>query len=368
MKILHVARIIHEPQNGVINVVPQHLKYQSLYADVALLNIRPFTPEIKEPKKGKSIPVYYYSKYQLLDTLPDGFSTPDLVVFHEIYWPEFLKISKYFKKIGVPYIVIPHGASSKVAQKRRRAKKVIGNLMFFNSFVNSAAAIHYLSDFDKALSVFSNSRNVVQGSGIELHDERKQGFSTSGLKLIYVGRLDVVVKGIDIMLQMVKKYQTSLREHGVKITIAGSNSSGGQQIIEKYIFDNNLEDIISLEPAIFGDEKIRKILDNDLFFQLSRTEAQSLSVSEAMNLGMPTIVTPGTSFYEKAKQYNIAIPVKTKEDVYGAIKTALNDKKYLGVIGENASKYIQKNYEWHEVGRKTIQYYEKVVYGSKGIK
>lgn len=358
MKILHVARMVYEPQNGVIAIVPQHLYHQSAYADVALLNIRAYTPEGDE---AAVFSTYYYQDYTHLSALPDGFATPDLVVFHEIYWPEFLKIYPYFKKAGIPYIVIPHGASNKVAQRRRFLKKILGNLFFFNSFVNSAAAVHYLSDFDRKHSVFSNPRTIVQGSGIPLHKERKTKFSPSGLKLIYIGRLDVVVKGLDIMLEMAKKYRDSLREHGVTITIAGSNSSGGQQIISDFIIHHELQDIVFLEPPIFGDDKVKKLLNNDVFFQLSRTEAQSLGVSEAMNLGMPTLVTPGTSFYERAVEHGIAIPVKTEDDIHNAIMRALDDKIHLKVIGERAAAFIEEHYAWPRVARRIFDAYERII-------
>jgi glycosyltransferase involved in cell wall biosynthesis len=82
---------------------------------------------------------------------------------------------------------------------------------------------------------------------------------------------------------------------------------------------------------------------------------------EAMDIGMPTLVTPGTSFYEKAQLHNIAIPVATKEDVYRAIVEAVRDKSGLREIGENASKYVKEHYEWHKVGEETVARYKEVL-------
>lgn len=357
MRILHIANVRDRPQSGVSTVVPKHLRYQRDNADVALLNITTFTP----PESEGAYRTYFLSDFKDLSALPDGYATPDLVVFHEIYWLPFIRIYKHFKGMNIPYIVVPHGSSTKTAQRQKYLKKLVGNMLHFKTFMNSAMAIHYLSDFDRQQTIFPRPTPLVQGSGIPLSSHKKRKFSQSGLKLIYVGRLDVIVKGLDLMINMAVKHKDQLKRLGVTITIAGADAAGGELWLKKAISANALDDIVILKPAIFGEEKIRTILEHDVFFQFSRTEAQCLGLMEAMDLGMPSLVTPGTSFYDIAKDFETAVPIDTEEDAHRAILFLLENRGHLLKIGSNASAYIESRYDWPSVGRATVKQYRDLL-------
>ena len=55
---------------------------------------------------------------------------------------------------------MPHGALSKGAQRKKRLKKSIANLLFFNDYINNAVAIQYLSDKEKAESRFGKVKFI----------------------------------------------------------------------------------------------------------------------------------------------------------------------------------------------------------------
>lgn len=357
MRVLHIANVRDRPQSGITNAVPNHLTYQAPHADVALLNATSFTPKDTE----SVFDTYFLDEYQSVSSLPNNFSNPDLVVFHEIYWPSFIKLYKELIKKRIPYIVIPHGSSTKIAQSQKRMKKALGNLFLFNKFMKNAAAIQYLSDFDKEQSAFPNIPPIVQGSGIVSRKSEKTSFSKKGLKLIYVGRLDVTVKGLDLMIEAVKQHKSAFEDNNISITIAGADPKGEIEL-KNTIETHNLAGIITLEPAIYGDDKINKILEHDIFFQLSRTEAQCLGLMEAMDIGMPSLVTKGTSFFDIAKKHKIAIPVEsTPESIGDIILSSLKDKHSLSTIGSNASKYIKGNYNWDIVGSAMIEEYRTLL-------
>jgi glycosyltransferase involved in cell wall biosynthesis len=240
-------------------------------------------------------------------------------------------------------------------------KKALGNLFLFNRFMKNAASIQYLSDFDKEQSAFPNVRPIVQGSGIVSRKSKKTSFSKEGLKLIYVGRLDVNVKGLDLMIEAAKQHKSAFEDGNISVTIAGADPKGEMEL-KNTIEKHNLAGIITLEPAIYGDDKINKILEHDIFFQLSRTEAQCLGLMEAMDIGMPSLVTKGTSFFDVAKKYKIAIPVEsTPESIGNIILSSLKDRHSLSTIGSNASRYIKENYNWDIVGGAMIEEYRTLL-------
>ena len=87
MNILHIAKISNSPFNGVFVVVPEHVRMQQQHANVAFLNLK------NESIPGIANQISYTPSFSLTSLSPP-FSRPDIVIFHEVYRPEYLSISK----------------------------------------------------------------------------------------------------------------------------------------------------------------------------------------------------------------------------------------------------------------------------------
>lgn len=357
MKILHVGYVGDLPQSGVSNIVPKHLEYQSKHAEVALLNIASFIPA---NAKG-NYKVYNYDG-RGLSIVDKYFSNPDLIIFHEVYRFKFIKLAKEAAKRGIHYIVIPHGSLTKMAQAESSFKKHAGNLLYFNRFIKNSYSIQYLTDKEREVSIFIDHPHIIQGNGLDIIGRKKHSFSKKGLSLIYVGRLDVNVKGLDILLEAIDYSRDSMREANVRITIAGPDSKGGVARLNQMIDGFDIGDIVKVEGPVYGQAKISKILNHDMFIQLSRTEGQPLSIVEALDLGMPCIVTPGTTFYDAAVNKGVALGVEgTPEAVATKIMYIANNKHILDDLSLRASTYANSEYDWQKVGRLTIDTYRDIL-------
>ena len=154
LNILHIAMMTGSKSNGVVNVVPKYLKYQLHYANVALLNC------YKDVYQDKNLNCPIYNLCEMkefnLSNFTQPFNKPDLVVFHTIYYPVFLRIYKKLVDSKIPYIIVPHSSLTENAQKKSRVKKILGNIFLFNSFIKKAKAIQYLCDGEKEKSIQIN--------------------------------------------------------------------------------------------------------------------------------------------------------------------------------------------------------------------
>jgi glycosyltransferase involved in cell wall biosynthesis len=357
MRILHIAYVDHRSDSGISVAVPRHIKHQAKYADVSLLNITDFIPDNAEG----IYPVYSIKKGDTLTDLLHSNDAPDLVVFHEIYRPYFIRAYKEILKEGIPYVIIPHGSLTRGAQLESKWKKRFGNFALFNKFINLSSDIQYMSETEASQSTAIKKPYFVQGSGIDIVGRKKYDFLESGLKIVYIGRLDIHVKGLDILLEAARDNKELFIKNDIAITIAGSDSKGGHRKIRKYIDKYKLDKLITLEGPIYGAAKVKKLLEHDLFIQISRTEAQCLGLMEAMDLGLPSIVSPGSTFFEIAKQYKIAIPSEgNSNDVSQAVLSAVSNKDMLNTLSRNASKYIADNYAWDRVARLMVEHYEGI--------
>lgn len=363
MNVLHIGHISNRQQSGVSTVVPKHLLYQSRLMNVALLNLVEFTPI----DSSDFYSTFFYKEMKDICQLPAPFDAPDLVVFHEIYRTPFISLSRQLNKRKIPYVVMPHGSLSTRAQEIRKWKKVIGNGLFFGSFVRSASAIHFGSDYEKnnALSSMVGSiKPIVIGSGVDIHDTIKQKFHKDGLDVIYIGRLDIEVKGLDLLIEAVAQIKDYMIGNNIRITLVGPDEDHAHRNLLQSITDHNIADLVTVQNALYGHDKTKRILASDCFIQLSRTESQCLGLMEAMGMGLPSIATPGTTLYELMKRHEIGFPVKGEAESIASMIIYVNEHRGLfPVMSEKAASFVKRNYSWDHIAKMTAQAYGRVERG-----
>lgn len=352
MVILHIASIKENPYNGVCVIVPQHIAEQQKIADVALVNV-----------KKKKIPnienQFEYNSDFDIEKLPNPFSKPDIVVFHEVYRKPFLKIAKHLMKKGIPYIILPHGALTREVQRKKRLKKIVGNIFLFNRFIKNAKAIQCLSEHEQGRIDFK-VKTFVSISGIYMPEKSKGEFSKDGTKINYIGRLEMHTKGLDLMAKAIALKADFLRENNCKINIYGPDILDRRKALQELICEQNIQDIVILNDAVTGEEKEKIILGTDIFIQTSRTEALPLGILEALSYGVPCLVTRGTTFGELVKKYDAGwVAENNVESIAEKLQQAIEERALWKQKSAGARKGIQGNYEWAAVAQNTLKEYRR---------
>lgn len=352
MIILHIAKIQTNLDNGVNAVVPKHVIEQGKYADTALLNVNDVKIDgLKQLKyKGSdNFPAY----------LDKPFDRPDLVVFHEANVIEFISLYKKLKKDGIPYIIVPHGEITAQALRKKWLKKKIAYFLWFNAFIKNAEKIQCLSDNEQRRVKITENTFVI-GNGTDIPVKTKTGFSAKGLKLIYIGRLERYIKGLDLLVEAMSEIADFARKNGIVLDIYGPDIMGRRADIQSLIDEKNVGDLIKICDPVFGEEKEKELLAHDIFVQTSRTEGLPLGVLEAMAYGMPLILTKGTSMMECLEGCDGGYAAgSTSEEIKNAIVKAFDDRSNWGVKGGNGRNFIIKNYSWEKIGKEEVERYNK---------
>ena len=130
----------------------------------------------------------------------------------------------------------------------------------------------------------------------------------------------------------------------------------------RLIQENHIEDIIELSDGVFGQEKIQTLLLADAFIQPSRSEGQPMGILDAMSVGLPVIVTPGTSFDEVVEERQCGWT--TVAESHGLAKTILQVYEERNLLAEKsvrARECVEELFQWENVAKQTIGQYENLL-------
>ena len=356
MVILHLVSSSNNKANGVHVVVPQYVKTQNEFADVRLVNYRNIDCETD------AMQLEYRGAENFPDYLPKPYDKPDLVVFNEVNLIENIKVYKQLLKRRIPYVIIPHGEITDGALHKKWLKKKIAYILFFNKFIRNAKAVQCLSDGELNEIKIKTPTKFISTNGIFEMSEKKTEFSEDGFNLVYIGRLDYVHKGLDLLFDALSKIKVEGSIPNIKLSIYGPDFAGRLATLKEFAKSFDIEDIVSFNGPVFGAEKFNALKANDLFIQTSRFEGMPLGIIEAMNVGMPVIITEGTNLTADIAEYGYGYNAgNDAEGIKNAIKEAYSDRKNWKEKSKNAIAYTEKKFAWDSIAKSCVENYKRIL-------
>ena len=348
MKILHIAPIgsFQEGIGTVLNnLVPLQIE---LGNDVRIIS--QFDNHIYRDLPIKTIRSINSFKRYLCNWVPD------IVIFHSLYEMIYLSFARIVKSIGIPYCIQMHGALSMENYKKGHIKKLIANILWFNSFIKKASKIIYLnqSEFDKCVVNKLNPSYVIIPNGTNTSiDIDVNRIVNEFIKIIYIGRIDIINKGLDVLVQALKIISECTDEK-FKIIFYGSGTSKDVDTFKNCI--SSISDIAEYKGELYGKEKKECLLSSDMYILTSRSEGMPMGVLEALSHGLPCILTPGTNMTDEIKMFNAGFctdldPTCIADVISFAIKSYKNNPiEYR----KNAIR-LAKKFDWHNIAKESIR-------------
>lgn len=355
MRILHIANIKENKANGVCVAVPQHVISQANFADVAFININNVAiPELKEYQ-------IFVDNNTKIEKKLDKFGLPDIVVFHEVNYIDYIYIYKQFLKRNIPYVILPHGSLTQGALRKKWLKKKVAYTLLFNKFIRNALAIQCLSQSEADRIKIKTPQKFIGTNGIYDIPNKKQNHSEKCTKLLYIGRLDIIIKGLDRLFDAIYINKEYFELNNITLDIYGPNKIDQKVNLQEFVNKKSLTDIVILHEPVYGEEKYEILRNHDLFVQVSRTEGMPVGILEAMNIGLPCFITQGTSMLDMLIKYDAGYCAgETSEDMATNLIKAIecNQKKAKGC---NAIRLVSENYLWNNVSCNNIKKYKQLV-------
>ncbi|MDW0110674.1 glycosyltransferase [Sporosarcina aquimarina] len=360
MKIVYISSLSGNPSHGPTYSVPAQIESQSKLDDVFWYNFSSRFP-LKAERNYICHTSEDYTAKSVLD-FPESFQRPELVIFQGFYFQCYLKIAQDLKKRNIPYLIIPRSSLTKEGQQKKPMKKRLANQLFFNSFARDALAIQYLTEEEYRASGDSwNIKAIVIPNGIHQKAVTKDWDAANGsLKGVFIGRLDIYQKGLDLLIEACAAVKKEMMEHNCSIDIYGPDDNGSKNVIQELIVKHGLEDCIQLHEGIFGKEKEDVLLNSDFFLLTSRFEGHPMGLIEAFSYGVPCVITPGANMEEEVERTNAGLTAQSSvESIANALKRLMEQKKHLPRMSENA-RTLSDAYNWNSLAEKSAESFENL--------
>jgi glycosyltransferase involved in cell wall biosynthesis len=223
---------------------------------------------------------------------------PDIVHVHGAFNADNLRVSRVFR---CPVVSSPHGAFHPVALARRRPvlKRIYlaaedlllrDHVRVFH--VLSPAEAEHLAAVLPDVTTYC----VPQGPSVLIPElvPRPAPMQTAReqiLRFLFVGRLDVFTKGLDILLEAFEMTASLSAGTPMRLILAGPDWKGGRTWLEHRATELGIGDRVEFVGPLTGSQVGAVLTASDIYVQLSRHEGIPLSVIEALLAGKPAVLS-----------------------------------------------------------------------------
>lgn len=213
----------------------------------------------------------------------------DVVHVHGTFIPDNLRLPFLFDG---PIVLSTHGSlHAAIFEKSRRLAKRAYVQLAKALYYRHLDAIHALTPIDAGYiqrvmpdkplyCVPHGSGNPVAPAPAAPHE---------GTRLLFVGRLDVYTKGLDVLIDAFAAARPRLPAPAT-LTLVGPDWKGGRARLEAQAARLGVADAVHFSGSLPGTRVARYLEQADVYVQLSRHEGFSLSVTEALLSAKPAVL------------------------------------------------------------------------------
>ncbi len=365
-KIIHLSLGKANPNraNGVNKVIYELARTQKEEGlDVSFWGIS-FSKEHNYPERIFRTRLFMDSKWKFViaNELKKALAelNPEEVIFHLHggFLPQLTVVARQLRKRNIPYIFTPHGAYNKKALEKSKWRKHGYHFLFEKTFVKGAKHVQLLGDseYESYTNRFMTPASIIPNGQRLNHVDRKNRKDHQGLRLGFIGRIDIHTKGLDSLLEGLS-FLT--KEEKVILEIIG----GGDELKSLVDLAKQLgvEDRIVFRGTVFGKKKWDAIKSWDALCLLSRNEGLPGVVLEAASVGVPSLVTKETNMagYLLENKSGWVVQNRTPEMIIQEMQKILKAKQMgkWGHFSENAIIMIRNEFDWKTIVEKLAVLY-----------
>lgn len=291
----------------------------------------------------------------------------DLVHLHSVFlWPTWVA-ARLARKAQVPYLISPRGMLVKeLIERRSRLAKAAWIKLIERSNVERASAIHVTSELEKTelmrfkwrlppVAMIPNGvEELESAAGTEPSRDVIEITSSQPL-VLFLGRISWK-KGLDRLL-----HAFALTKLG-QLAVVGTDDEDLVPQMQRLAEKLQISDRVQFLPrTVLGYDKEHLFAAARLFVLPSYSENFGNTVLEAMQRGVPVVVTPEVGAAEIVRQAHGGMVVQGDPAPLGeAINRLINDPALARSLGEAGRRYVLEHCAWPRIAAQMETLYESL--------
>ncbi len=303
----------------------------------------------------------YFFESKLKNLVKSGFMNKYDII-HAFEYPlfatDYLTIKK--KMFTPPLIISPHGSIHQFSSFPLNIMKKLHNKIMFN-FFNNVSLLLAATNAEKLHLIkcgFDEEKIKVLSLGFALPNITRTPSKHN--RILFLGRL-TITKNIDLLVKAV----AICKRKDFELIIAGPDF-GMLETLKKLVVKLGLENRVIFKGRVSESEKLQLLSEATLFVHPSLEDIFSLSLLEAVGVGIPSIafdIEANPEIFEN--NCGFIVNKQNFESLANSIDYLLNNEDERNQISQNAIISIPEKYNWDNTVTTLEKYYLKVKKTSK---
>jgi glycosyltransferase involved in cell wall biosynthesis len=301
----------------------------------------------------------------------------DIVHLHTLWNPLNISVRHVCLQLHRPYVLMPHGMLDPYSLSIGRLKKSIYMRMFEQRNIAGAARMIYTTPEEQRLASLSGlqlpkgklvplgaNASCVQKEALRIEFFARFPHAAERRTLLFLGRLHPK-KGLDRILKCLQSLKQSIPK--VLLVVAGDGEALYTRDVRQLVSALALDDHVLFAGRLDGELKWASFAAAELFLLPSRQENFAITVAEAMQMGVPVIVTDKVNSWPYVKEARAGL-VLDERDINALLPHAIeallkNDARRLE-MGVQGSRYARERLTWQASAQKLLACYNQVLSGA----
>lgn len=282
----------------------------------------------------------------------------DVIHIHSLWLYPQLAAYRTATRLGVPYIVSPHGALDPFLRRHGRFRKACMSALWQNRMLSRADVVHLTTDDEDRLisDVVENTSRVVAPIGVDTEAFRRPGDSARfrdrflggdrSQLVLFLGRI-TRKKGLDVLIRAVAEPDVS--ETGAHLAIVGPDDEGLGSGLQALASRLGVADRVTFTGPLYGEGRRDALAAATVWALPSHSENFGIAVVEALASGLPTVISPQVNIADEissAGAARVARPVPA--EFSAAIGGLLVDATARAELSECARRFSRR-FDWENV-------------------